>query len=239
MTVTGYFLPLFKKWPEQERLALYPEYVRATDVIGYDIYPIYGWNKPEWVHLVHDGTAALCELAGNKPIYAWIETCRGSQWTGPLEGQKPVTPVHIRGEVWMAICRGATAIGYFTHIWKPTYRQFGVPPENVKAMKDINEQLTRLAPVILAEPAEVKVSINFSDHLNGDIVAKKSGDCIYLFAVNYDSRQRGCRALIEVEGLQAGTPVEVVDENRTLTAAAGAFTDDFGPLGVHIYKIGQ
>jgi len=239
MTVTGYFLPFFKKWSEEERASLYPQYVAATDVVGYDIYPIYGWNKPEWLHLVHDGTAALCELAGNKPVYAWIETCRGSQWTGPLEGQKPVTPAHIRGEVWMAICCGATAIGYFTHIWKPAYKQFGVPPENVQAMKDINEQITRLASVILSEPAQVKVSIAFENQLNGDIMAKKSGGYTYLFAVNYDSQQLAGRALIEVEGLKGVTRVEVVDENRQLTAGGGSFADEFGPLGVHIYKIKQ
>ncbi len=237
MTVTGYFLPLFKKWSEEELASLYPQYVAAADVVGYDIYPIYGWNKPEWVHLVHDGTAALCELAGNKPVYAWIETCRGGQWTGPLEGQEAVTPAHIRGEVWMAICRGATAIGYFTHVWKPAYRQFGVPGENVEAMKAINEQIARLAPVILAEPAKVKVSVTFEDQLNGDIMAKKSGGYIYLFAVNYDSRQRAGRALIEVEGLKAGARIDVVDEDRTITADSGAFADEFSPLGVHIYKI--
>jgi len=239
MTVTGYFLPFFKKWSEQERSNLCPQYVAATDVVGYDIYPIYGWNKPEWVHLVHDGTAALCDLAGNKPVYAWIETCRGSQWTGPLEGQKPVTPAHIRGEVWMAICRGATAIGYFTHIWKPAYRQFGVPPENVQAMKDINEQITRLAPAILSEPAQVKVSVAFENQLNGDILAKKWGGYTYLFAVNYDSRQLASRAQIEVEELKGGTRVEVIDEDRTLTADGGSFADQFGPLGVHIYRIKQ
>lgn len=237
MTVTGYFLPFFKKWPESECERLYPNYVKATDVIGYDIYPIYGWNKPEWLHLVHDGTEALSRLAGDKPVYAWIETSRGSQWTGELERQIPVTPVHIRGEVWMAICRGATAIGYFTHIWKPSYKQFGAPPENVKAMKDINDQITKLAPAILSQPAKIKVRISFENQLKGDIMAKELDGKVYLFAVNYDSLQRAGQANVEVEGLEAGTKIEVVDENRTITATSGAFNDEFGPLGVHIYKI--
>ena len=238
MTVTGYFLPFFKKWSEDERQNLYPDYVKATDVIGYDIYPIYGWNKPEWLHLVHDGTEALCGLAGGKPVYAWIETSRGGQYTGELERQIAVIPVHIRAEVWMAICRGATVIGYFTHVWKPAYRQFGVPPENVKAMKDINDQITRLAPAILSDPAKVDVGITLENQLRADIMAKEYDGDIYLFAVNYDSRQQGGRATIEVAGLRAGTRIEVVDEARTITATRGLFTDDFGPLGVHIYKIG-
>ena len=135
MTLTGHFHPHFKQWSDQQRASLYPEYIQATDVVGYDIYPIYGWNKPEWMYLVYDATQLLAEKAGPRPVYAWIETSKGGQWTGPLEQQKDVTPAHIRAETWMAICGGATAIGYFTHVWKPSYQQFGVPEENRKALR--------------------------------------------------------------------------------------------------------
>ncbi|MCX6903270.1 MAG: hypothetical protein NTW03_07295, partial [Verrucomicrobia bacterium] len=64
MTLTAEFLPFFKKWTEPQ-YAMYPEYIKATDVVGYDIYPIYGWNKPEWIYLGHDATAALTKLAGS------------------------------------------------------------------------------------------------------------------------------------------------------------------------------
>jgi hypothetical protein len=237
MTLTGHFLPFFEKWSAEQRTTLYPEYIKAADVIGYDIYPIYGWNKPEWLHLVHDGTAQLRRLAGDRPVYAWIETSRGSQWTGALENQKPVLPMHIRAEVWMALCRGATAIGYFTHIWKPEYKQFGVPPENVQAMRAINDQITRLAPVILSGPAKVKAAIQLDGQLKADIMARQYEGEVYLFAVNYDPQQKAGRAVIEVEGLEAGTRIEVVEEDRVIEAAKGAFTDDFGPLAVHIYRI--
>jgi hypothetical protein len=40
-----------------------------------------------------------------------------------------------------------------------------------------------------------------------------------------------------VHGLKAGTQVEVVDENRTIAAADGHFTDRFDPLAVHIYRM--
>jgi len=53
----------------------------------------------------------------------------------------------------MNIYRGATAIGYLTHVWKPAYHQFGVPAENRDAIRQINAQITHLAPAILsAEP---------------------------------------------------------------------------------------
>jgi hypothetical protein len=44
------------------------------------------------------------------------------------------------------------------------------------------------------------------------------------------------KATIKVAGLKAGAKIEVVDEDRSITAADGEFTDDFAPLGEHVYK---
>ena len=236
MTVTGYFHPHFGKWSDQQRAALYPAYIQATDVVGYDIYPIYGWNKPEWIHLVHDATKMLTEAAGPRPVYAWIETSKGGQWTGPLERQKDVTGRHIRAEVWMSITGGATAIGYFTHVWKPSYHQFGVPEENRKALRQINDQITRLAPAILGEDPKRPVKIESGD-VKLDALARQHDGRLYVFAVNYDQRDVKADAKITVPGLPAGTQVTVVDEDRTLRSAAGSFTDTFEPLAVHIYRV--
>jgi hypothetical protein len=236
MTVTGYFHPFFKKYGDEPR-KMYPEYIKCTDVIGYDIYPIYGWNKPEWIYLVHEATDRLVGMSGGRPVYAWIETSKGSQWTGELERQKDVTPTHIRAEVWMAICRGATAIGYFTHIWKPSYQQFGVPPENRKALAEINAQITRLAPAILGDDPGRAVSIISKENVKLDAMAKRKDGDLYIFAVNYDETLKKAAATIKVEGLKAGMSVVVEDEGRTLKADNGSFEDPFEPLAVHIYRI--
>ena len=237
MTLTGYFHPHFGKWTDAQRDGMYPQYVEAADVVGYDIYPIYGWNKPEWIHLVHDATRLLVEKAGPRPVYAWIETSKGGQWTGPLERQKDVTPRHIRAEVWMAISSGATAIGYFTHVWKPSYHQFGVPEENRRALRQINDQITRLAPAILAEEPKRSVAIEAEEGVKVSALARQHGGELYVFAVNYDERLVDTKVSFAVEGLPAGNQVAVVDEARTIRSGAGSFTDAFEPLAVHIYRI--
>ena len=237
MTLTGYFHPHFGKWTDAQRSSLYPEYVKAADVVGYDIYPIYGWNKPEWIHLVHDATKMLVEASAPRPVYAWIETSKGGQWTGALERQKDVTPAHVRAEVWMAVCSGATAIGYFTHVWKPSYRQFGVPEENRKALREINDQITRLAPAILGERPEQRVTIEAEGDAKLDALAKQHDGQLYVFAVNYDERLVNTKAGIAVEGLPPGTEVAVIDEDRTIRSDTGSFTDSFEPLAVHVYRI--
>ena len=237
VTFTGNFHPFFKKWTDEQRTSLYPAYIQAADVVGYDIYPIYGWNKPEWLHLVHEATDRLVTLAGPRPVYAWIETSKGGQWTGPLERQKPVTPAHIRAEVWMSICRGATAIGYFTHVWKPSYHQFGVPEENRRALRAINGQIARLAPAILAAAPPQAATIRSPESAKLDVLTRQHDGSLYLFAVNYDERLKKATATIAVPGLAAGAAVEVVDEGRTLRSGAGSFADAFEPLAVHIYRI--
>ncbi len=237
LTVTGNFHPHFKKWTDEQRESLYPQYIQAADVVGYDIYPIYGWNKPEWIHLVHDATELLTNLAGKRAVYAWIETSRGGQWTGALEKQKKVTPEHIRAEVWMAICGGATSIGYFTHVWKPSFDSFGAPEENRKALGEINDQLTRLAPAILSSPADMPISVQTEDDTKIAVLAKQHEGSLWLFTVNYDERPRQSRVTISVPALAAEQAITVVDEQRTILSAAGQFEDVFEPLAVHIYRI--
>jgi hypothetical protein len=189
------------------------------------------------LHLVHDATGLLVEQAGQRPVYAWIETSKGGQYTGPLERQHEVTPAHIKAEVWMAICRGATAIGYFTHIWKPSYRQFGVPEENRRALREINGQITRVAPAILAAPTGRSVSIRAADEVKLDCLVRQYEGQLYVFAVNYDERAVPTDATIAIEGLPADTEIEVIDEDRQIRAAAGHFQDAFAPLAVHIYGV--
>jgi hypothetical protein len=92
MTLTGNFHPHFNKYTEAQRGALYPGYVGATDIVGYDIYPIYGWNKPEWLYLVHDATKLLVAQAGNRPVYAWIETSKGGSGPGRWNARRMSRP---------------------------------------------------------------------------------------------------------------------------------------------------
>ncbi len=236
MTLTGDFHPRFTKWSDAERQRLYGGYVNAADVVGYDIYPIYGWNKPEWLDLNYEATRQLAAIAGGRPVYAWIETSKGGQWTGPLERQKDVTPRHIRAEVWMAICGGATGIGYFTHVWKPSYQQFGVPEENREAIRKVNQQITRLAPAILAPPSKAKVAITAEGAKLG-AMAKQYEGRLYVFAVNYDGGMKRAAAVVHVENLPEGAEVTVIDEDRVIRSQAGFFRDVFEPLAVHLYQI--
>ncbi|MFQ6098168.1 MAG: hypothetical protein ACE5O2_10620 [Armatimonadota bacterium] len=250
VTFTSAFMQDDGTYDEATRKALYSQYVRYCDVAGFDIYPIFGWNRPAWLDRVAEGVSDLCAIAGpRRPVYAWIEANTGSKWITPSV-QIPLKPMHTRAEVWMAIIRGATAIGYFTHRWKPDYRQFAPEPEMVAELKRLNQQITKLAPAILADPARVEIDMSMSDDLPCHFKATQFDGALYIFAQNTDLgpnkdnlrqgediRPRAGEALIRVEGLKAGTRIEVLNEGRTLTAEDGQFSDRFAPLAEHAYRL--
>ena len=86
--------------------------------------------------------------------------------------------------------------------------------------------------------------------LNCQFKATNYSGELFIFALNSDLGEgaedakqfdpifpRGGKAVFTVEGLKKGTQIEVVDENRTITAENGSFSDDFDPLAEHIYRL--
>lgn len=226
-----------KELSDAQKRRYYPEYANAADIVTYNIYPIWGHNRPEKIDWVAEAAAELRRLVGHdKPLFAMIETTTGWRKIDPKE-QKPLAMEDVRAEVWMAVIRGATGIIYFTHQFKPTFSQHGLDAERHAALKAINDQITRLAPAILSADAADQPTITIEGGLAAQCLAKKTFDGLVIFAQNIDMQRRGGKAVIACKGLKPGTTIEVVDENRTLTADKDGFTDQFDKLAVHIYRI--
>ncbi|MFW6058534.1 MAG: hypothetical protein ACODAQ_00045 [Phycisphaeraceae bacterium] len=238
VTFTTHFASWSNRYDTAYQQEIYPRYVRHADVIGYDLYPIFGYNKPEWLDRVGRGVTQLRELAGDKPVYAWIETSKGSRWID-YDEQLDVEPRHTRAETWMALIRGATAIGYFTHRWHPSYEQFGISEPMRAELAELNARLTRLAPALLAAPAEREIAMELQaddESIPQHFKVTRHEGHVYLFAQNIDMDERAGQARFRVEGLEAGTEIEVLDEERTIRADSEAFGDAFDPLQVHVYR---
>jgi hypothetical protein len=112
-----------------------------------------------------------------------------------------------------------------------------VPEENQQALLAINRQLERLAPVILSGEPKTSASFEIEGGLGTRSMTRQHQRDTYVFALNLDMERRSGRGTVKLAGLKAGTRVEVVDEDRSITADDGRFGDDFGPLAVHIYKL--
>ena len=250
MTCTAYFMDEFtNRYTALQKERYYPAFLKSCDVAGFDIYPVYGWNQAAWLNYPSSGTSQLVELTDGKPVYAWIETSKGSKWVD-YEIQLDVLPVHTRYEVWGAIISGATAIGYFTHSWQPDFKEFSPTEEMQRELKRLNSQIARLAPAILAPLSSRKVSMTIENGLSCHCKVTRHRESLYLFAQISDLGEniaevkqhemispRGGEAHFQVDGLKKGAVIEVVDEDRTITASEGGFEDSFDPLAEHIYRI--
>ncbi|MFW6161354.1 MAG: beta-galactosidase [Planctomycetota bacterium] len=228
LNLTASFLPRYKRYDD----SIYDAYCRATDIIGYDHYPIYGWGKPDRVPEIAAATAKLRGHAPDDvPVWAILETTDGGQWTS--DDMRAPHPHEIRAEVWMAIVNGAKAIGYFPHVWKPRYTWCRIPKANQAELRRLNAQITRLAPVLLSPRPERQAACE----AKVDVMTREHNGRRYVFAVSLARKPQS--AVLRLPGLKAGTRVEVVDEGRELRAEAGRFRDEFGELAVHIYRISK
>jgi len=252
LTLTPKFDPNIEK--VNYDISFYRGYNKATDIIGYDIYPIYGTMSVDKLWWVASGVTELERLYKGKPVYAFIETSAGSKWISPARMRHPF-PYEIRCEVWMAIIRGAKGIAYFTHSWvapenignpnmkkrmaedksNKYYTQFGVPEENKKELTRINSQITKLTPVLFSPDISGKVSRETSGGGEVEILVKEKDGKTWIFAVNM--KRSSCAVKFRVPGLKAKTKILVDEENRTLEAGTQGFSDNFTEHAVHIYTL--
>ena len=147
-----------------------------------------------------------------------------------------ITGPQIRASVWSSIINGARGIVYFAH-------NFGGPCLSYNVFRDrcgdavraevtaVNEQITRLAPVLNAP------FVDGFARSDGpiDLAAKLHDDSLYILAGS--TRSTGGRATIDLSCGDA-TQVEVLDEDRTIAVVDRSFQDDFADGNtVHLYRL--
>ncbi|MEV7606581.1 hypothetical protein AB0N65_14175 [Paenarthrobacter sp. NPDC089322] len=102
--------------------------------------------------------------------------------------------------------------------------------DQVRAMGEVNAEVKALAPVLNTQSYVWR----FGDSL--DTMLKVKDGSAYIFAMTQDATT-GERTFKLPDGIN-GTRVEVLNENRTISAENGAFTDTFAKESVHhVYKI--
>ncbi|AIE86330.1 hypothetical protein [Fimbriimonas ginsengisoli] len=208
----------------------YAAYAKGADIASFDIYPV---TSPPPVQgnlwYVGQGTARLRKWTRPaQRVWACIEATRISN-----PATKP-TPAQTKTLVWMALIHGAQGLIYFSHQFAPTFIEAGIlaDEEMSKAVKAINEQVQSLAPVLNSPDAQdvVKVAGGGS---TVDVLVKKKGKELYIFAINMTSTPTQA----EIFTPSRTNQTTVLDENRSVPLAKGAFTDHFSAYEVHLYKI--
>jgi hypothetical protein len=235
LNLTSGFHPQFARHDE----ATYRGYCRATDIVGYDLYPVTGWGRPEWVPLIYSATRKLDELSPPRvPVWVILECTTKLRWVSQdrmnqLGRPKGATAAELRSMVWMSIVGGATGIGYFPHRWEP-YKPAEISDELQAEMKRTNRQLKELSSVILGPEVVGKVTMEEPKDGPVQFIVRQAegGSTPHLFLVNASTeparvrlRVSGARALRDIEG-GSSTPVE-----------GGGVALSFEPLQVRLFTL--
>ncbi len=139
--------------------------------------------------------------------------------------QDDIDPRLIVPKAYWAIINGATGIVYF--YW-PTFKANA--PLLAKVQQAFSE-LKQLQSVIFSQPVDALVSTS-----NGlGYMARYTGTSTYILAAN--PAVVDLQGSIFVKGLMAGQQINVLFENRTITADSGGFTDSFFGPARHVYVI--
>ena len=213
----------------------YAEYAKGADILSYDIYPANSTDADtkEKIWLVAYGVDRL-RLWSNyqKPVWNWIETTKISA----TANRRP-TPSEVKAEVWMSIIHGARGIGYFCHQWDP-FIEAGLlnDTEMRNAVSAINAQVTSLALILNTQSVSNGVTVvPYNSAIPVDAMVKRADGYTYVFAVSM--RPGSVNATFTLRSFTGSSTVEVVGENRTITASDGVFQDAFTSYAVHIYKV--
>ena len=216
----------------QAKLSDYEKYVKAADVVSFDVYPVAGLGREDLLWYVPKGVDRLVKwTAGKKPLWTCIE-CTA------IDGKAKPTPADVRAEVWMAIIHGSRGLIYFVHRFRPSLDDHALldDPVMLKAVTAINKEVGELASVINRPACEDAASVQSSvPEVPIDMTARKTTDATFVFAAAM--RGTGATGVFRVGGLGSRATAQVLGESRSIPVSKGTFRDEFGPFGVHLYRI--
>lgn len=217
-------------------LDVYPDYIKGADIVSFDVYPVTNIGKPDgenYLWYVAKGVDRLVKWSGGQRI-VW----NALECTHIDNPTAKVTPAQLRAEVWMSLVHGSRGIIYFVHEFKPRSSDHALldDPPMLAAVTGINAQIRRLAPVLNSPTVEAVVTVTTSsENVPIDVMVKRQGDSIYLFAVGM--RNAPTTGSFSLPALPPAAQVQVLDEDRELVARRGKFTDSFHAYDVHLYQV--
>ncbi|MCM8803160.1 MAG: hypothetical protein NC827_07630 [Candidatus Omnitrophica bacterium] len=213
----------------------YPEYIKGCDIVSFDIYPVaHPRNEIQGkLWYVGYGVERLVKWSeGRKIVWNCLECTN-------ISSDKKANPYQIRTEAWMSIINGSRGFIWFVHIFKPKFIEAGILAEenreNMEAVKNVNKEVTELAPIINSPDLKgLKITTDSNIVVKG--VLKKYKNEYYIFAVSIG--ENPTQAKFELpEDLKLKKEVEVMKENRSIRIVDNYFTDKFEGYQVHLYKI--
>lgn len=226
----------------------YAEYAKGADIVSFDVYPMNVFPAAEgaatWkaafcneltqsIWYVAKGVDRLRQCTNyQKPVWVWLECTNFSGNSACV-----LTPTHTKAEVWMSIIHGARGIGYFCHTFSP-YNQAGLLADTKMSdtLAIVHAQITAHAQILNTQTvSNAATLVSSNQNVPVDYMVKRHQGFTYVYAVSM--RPGNTNATFTLRRFVGFSDVEVVGENRTISANNGVFQDTFSNYSVHIYKV--
>ncbi|WP_340148682.1 hypothetical protein [uncultured Sneathiella sp.] len=212
----------------------YELYVKAADIVSFDIYPI--THRDSGIRGRLDYVARGVDRLVNwtdrsKPVWSLIETSRVST------AEIMPTGDQIRSLVWLSIIHGARGIIYFVHQFSPYFVEASLLENEALSQEvaTINARLQSLAPILNNENvARVDIDVT-APYGSVSILTRQDGCHLYVFSGSVS--KFATDAQITIDGDIAKANVDVLDESRQIELRGGRFQDSFAPYAIHLYRI--
>src|SRR5208282_625605 len=123
------------------------------------------------------------------------------------------------------------------HEWQPKFDEPALlhDSEMLREVTAIDLQITELAPVLNSPTVRDTVQVSSSEpQIPVAVMLKQHEGASYLFAVAM--RDGDTTATFRLKGLAGDKTVEVLGEERSLSARGGVFSDSFKSWAAHCYR---
>lgn len=207
-------------------------YMRATDVYGPDIYAVHGLPT-DVLSLPGSNTKAAQAQLPNRSLWPVVQNFAWSKFDGHFDHERPPTLAELRSMSWQYLAAGGKGLLFYSlqdmaYDYYPNVDDFA---ELMKNATTVATEVSSLVPIIMSVDTPPTLT-----HTGGawlDSMIRKYRGKAYVIGVN-NTQTPGNSVTFTVPGARS---VKVINENRTLPVSAGAFTDQYGSLGVHVYEV--
>ncbi len=183
---------------------MYPALIAKADVIGFDLYPLQEWCRPNRMADVFYSQTRAGQAVRRQ---ADVPVDRGGRLEVPGRRDR-VTPAVVRAESWMAIAGGAHGLGFWPSSW---------PAANARAIAAVGKDVARLGPVIYAPDAGRERQQPAGRHLGSYLGRRDLRDRRQLAATRAPTRRSRFPAL-------NGRTLSVMGESRRVDADGDSFS---------------
>ena len=203
------------------------DYLNVCDIIGADPYPIRGVNAD--VEAAAHATDKMFSFnQGYKPVWMVIQAFGWGK-----DSPEP-TPEELRCMTYLAVTEGANGIFWFT--WRPNEKSGEMLHQSDKlreALLQTASELRDISPILLSIEKVPEIKVQPREHIHA--LLKLHNGHLYLIVANGKREKQAVEFRIE-NGKQYKS-AKVMFENREVSFHNGSFSDEFEPLGVHVYSL--